>query len=152
LYNIIESERNEVSIDEYLKNIEMTVRNFMEKNSVWDRKELVGGLEDIARKKGTFACVLGGKSTGKSLVLKAFAQNETDKRKVVYVNMRNGYPSITYGVVSALKSNNVDLEDLALKFLKKALSKVKIIDGIEIDFNPFLDVIKTESDPTTILR
>jgi hypothetical protein len=77
LYNIIESERNEVNIDEYLKIIEMAVDKFMEKNSVWDRKELVGGLEDIARKKGTFACLLGGKSTGKSLVLREFYSLKT---------------------------------------------------------------------------
>jgi ABC-type transporter Mla maintaining outer membrane lipid asymmetry ATPase subunit MlaF len=113
LYNIIESERNEVSIDKYLKNIEMTVDKFMEKNSVWDRKELVGGLEDITRKKGTFARVLGGKSTGKSLVLREFSKQEENNKKVIYVNMRSGYESITHGFLSVInKSNNAELKNI----------------------------------------
>jgi hypothetical protein len=103
-------------------------------------------------------------------VLAEFSQKEKDNRKVIYIDMRNGYSSITYGVFSVLKRSNnvdlkdlawkflkkvkinVDLKDLAWKFLKKALSsKVNISNEIEIDFYPFLDVIKTESDPTTIL-
>jgi hypothetical protein len=86
-----------VNIDKYLKNIEMTVDKFMEKNSLWDRKDLVGGLEDIARKKGTFACLLESKSTGKSLVLRESSVQEENNKKVIYVDMRSGYGSITHG-------------------------------------------------------
>jgi hypothetical protein len=86
LYNIIESERNEAKVDKYLKNIEMTVDKFMEKNSLWVRKDLVGGLEDIARKKGTFAVgwlSSWGKSTGKSLVLRESSVQEENNKKVI---------------------------------------------------------------------
>jgi hypothetical protein len=55
LYDIIEKERKEVNIDKYLESIEVTVDKFMENNVVWDRKELLSGLDDIARKKGNFS-------------------------------------------------------------------------------------------------
>jgi hypothetical protein len=36
---------------------------------VWDRDELKGAVQDIIARRGEFFCLLGGKSTGKSLVI-----------------------------------------------------------------------------------
>ena len=106
LYDIIESERKNVNIDKYLENIEeVTIDKFMENNSVWDRKDLFSELDDITRKRGTFACLLGGKSTGKSLVLREFSEQEESNRKVLYVNMRSAYGTITYGFLSVALKN-----------------------------------------------
>ena len=105
LYDIIESERKNVNIDKYLENIEVTIDKFMENNSVWDRKELLSELDDITRKRGIFACLLGGKSTGKSLVLRKFSEQEENNRKVIYVDMRSAYGTITYGFLSVALKN-----------------------------------------------
>eukprot|EP01038_Epipyxis_sp_PR26KG_P016883 gene16883-23156_t len=58
LYDIIDSERKDVNIDNYLENIEVIVDKFMKNDSVWDQKELLSGLDGIARKKDTLACLL----------------------------------------------------------------------------------------------
>ena len=155
LYDIIEREceSDQSRIDEYLENMESNMDAFMEKNTVWDRKELLRGLDDIARKKGNFVCLLGGKSTGKSLVLKEFSLEKKKNSKVFCIDMRSGYPSITYGFLSVIKkSNNAKVIEFLLNLFKSLVAKVKMSQYIEIDFNAFLDIVKTEKDPTSILE
>jgi len=95
LYDIIETEcqSDPVKIKNRLEEIENYMDTFMEKNNVWDRKDLFQGLEDVARKKGNFVCLLGGKSTGKSLVLQKFSMQNKENRKVIYIDMRSDYAS-----------------------------------------------------------
>jgi ABC-type Na+ transport system ATPase subunit NatA len=42
------------------------------KVDVWDRDELKCAIQDITADSGQFVCLLGGKSTGKSLVIRYF--------------------------------------------------------------------------------
>ena len=85
IYNIFveESVRNEL-ID--LKNIKNAANKFINSNKLWDREEPLSFLEDIIESKGQFICVLAGKNTGKSIILRDL---ETRFReKVFIVNMR----------------------------------------------------------------
>jgi hypothetical protein len=156
LFDIIEAEcqSDPVKINNRLEEIENDMDTFMEKNKVWDRKDLIQGLEDVARKKGNFVCLLGGKNTGKSLVLRKFSeQEEVKNRKVIYVNMRTGYVSITYGVLTAInKSNYAKLKGIMLAFAQNIISKLKIAPEIEFDFIIFQDYVKTtEKSPHELL-
>jgi hypothetical protein len=103
LYDIIETEcqSDPQKIDKRLEEIENEMDKFMEQNKVWDRKDLLQGLDDVARKKGNFVCLLGGKSTGKSLVLKEFSTQENKGRSIIYIDMRE-YSSILEGLVDGL--------------------------------------------------
>lgn len=157
LYDIVSQECafNLNNIDEYLESILDKLDIFMGKNKVFDRAELIDGLENASETTGNFVCLLGGKSTGKSLVLKEFAQEEKSNKNVFYVDMRIGYSSITYGFISVIKmSKNARLKELILTLLKTALaSKVKLLgDHFELDFNSFLDLVSKEPDPTIVLE
>ena len=57
------------------------MNQFMKKNKIWDRSELINGLHMATETAGNFACLLGGKSTGKSLVLKDFSLKKKKNRK-----------------------------------------------------------------------
>jgi hypothetical protein len=177
LYDIIEKEcaSDQSRIEEYIRNIFKQMNTFMKANKVWDRAELINGLNMTTETAGNFVCLLGGKSTGKSLVLDEFSRKENGSRNVIYVDMRSGYTSITHGFLSVISKgknrqllmdmithgflsviskgkNRQLLMDMVWALVKKFLApKVKIMDQIEIDFNPFLDVIKTEERPADIL-
>jgi hypothetical protein len=57
---------------------------------VWDRKELISSLNVVTSNHsgGSFCCLLGGKSTGKSIVLK-------NNYSGLHVAIFNGVPGIT---------------------------------------------------------
>ena len=162
LYDIVsqECECDQGKIDKYLENIFVRMNSFMKKNKVWDRAELMNGLNGATEIDGNFVCLLGGKSTGKSLVLKEFAREEKSNNNVIYIDMRSGYPSIVYGFTSVIKkSSNASLQKLAFTVLKTIFStKAKLKDifpntsEIALDFNPLLDLIKEESDPNMVLE
>ena len=156
LYDIIETEcqSDPVKIKNRLEEIENYMDTFMEKNNVWDRKDLFQGLEDVARKKGNFVCLLGGKSTGKSLVLQKFSMQNKENRKVIYIDMRSDYASITHGFLSVInKEDNDDYwKKLILAFLQKSGALKFKLNGSEIDFNAFLGIAKEEKRPNEILE
>jgi len=134
--------------------VETNMDKFMWKNKVWDRKELLHRLDDIARKRGNFACLLGGKSTGKSLVLGELSRNNMMNRKVIYIDMRE-YSGITQGLVDVLsKSNIVQFQNLSKEFVKNvlAIAKLKVSDLVEIDVRALLDILLKDSDPNTALK
>jgi hypothetical protein len=87
-------------------------------------------------------------------VLKEFSLEEKKNRKVIYIDMRAGYISITYGFLSVInESNDKKLLSIAWEFFKKNwLSKVKITDQIDIDLSSILDIVKTEPSPREILK
>lgn len=71
--------------DETLQHILQKADAFMESNQLWNRDELTSALKSIIYSKGIFACVLGGKNTGKSLVLEEMERLED---KVFLVDLR----------------------------------------------------------------
>ena len=156
LYKIVEADCDYDSeeINKYLQRIFENTQVFMNNNTVWDRKDLYSGLDQITEVKGNFACLLGGKSTGKTLVLNEFSTHEKGNRKVIYVNLRNGYSSITDGFVEVInKSKNEVWKEILWAFLKKGLqSKVKVSDEVELDFSSFIDVVRTDKEPIKILK
>ena len=79
------AENKNKDLQNYLYNIENKIDTFVKGNEVWDREDLKSSLDIIYEKKGSFAFLLGGKSTGKSLVLKDFGTRQTN---VILVDMR----------------------------------------------------------------
>ena len=159
LYDIIEAEcqSDEGKIDKRLEEIENEMDKFMEKNKVWDRKDLLRALDDVTRKKGNFVCLLGGKSTGKSLVLEDFSMQKKTKRTIIYVDMRSDYASITYGFLSVIsKGKNTiwkKVYTVLEEFIKNGLaSKLKVTDQFEVGFNSFLKSVETEPRPNELLE
>jgi hypothetical protein len=146
LMSIVRSKPNNTDIDQYLLSKHVTSDRFVKSNEVWDRTQLYQALANITSNKGCFACVLGGKSTGKSLVLESlFGQGEG---KVIYVDMRTGYSSITEGLLSTLSDKEIDeifktLGATALEVISAFISK----PGQTIGLKACIDYLQRESKP-----
>ena len=149
LYEIVKAdcENDEKAIDKYLFDIKDRMKCFMDKNEVFDREDLKRGLNYITEVKGNFACLLGGKSTGKTLVLKEFSRKEVKNRKVIYIDLRDN-PSIFYGFVESIKkSKNKSWIQGLEAFFKRRIQPV-INNDFEINFSSFLDGIRmVEEEP-----
>lgn len=58
-------------------------RTFLKEQKVWNRKQLQGALDDLVKRRGQYVCLLGGKSTGKSLLLSDLARRHKDQVRLV---------------------------------------------------------------------
>ena len=87
IYNVLMEDVDEkaTTVDATLKQIIKKAKSFMQSNKLWNRDEFQRALKDIFIEKGEFVCVLGGKNTGKSLVMK---EMERLKKKVFVVDLR----------------------------------------------------------------
>jgi len=156
LYEIIEKECESDTgrIDERLEEIETVVDSFIAKKDVWDRKDLLQELKVIARKKGRFVCLLGGKSTGKSLVLTNFSkQQEGKNRMVFYIDMRK-YPGIVQGLVDVLSRSNIEIfKNIAKKAFQAiaTISNVKLTDNLILNGKTILDILLKDGNQDSAL-
>jgi len=67
---------NENQTAKYLEHIEIKAADFIrQRDKIWDREELMTTLEKIQRTEGNFVCFLGGKNTGKSLLINHLAKH-----------------------------------------------------------------------------
>ena len=74
----LDAEEKGVSPDDYLASVHKKLLHFCEKREngsreVWDRKQLLEAIRSALATSGQFAMLLGGKSCGKSTVLKSVA-------------------------------------------------------------------------------
>jgi hypothetical protein len=67
--------RGDISTEDYLESMECALEEFQEPGTVHDREAFFQFLKQVYESKGNFFLVLGGKSVGKSLVLRGFALN-----------------------------------------------------------------------------
>lgn len=68
-----------------LSNLSAVAFDWLVKDEVWDREELVASLNYSQGQVGEFACLLGGKSTGKSLIFKTMSAMNSS---MIVLNMR----------------------------------------------------------------
>jgi hypothetical protein len=71
LYDIIGKECNsdQRRMDEYLQLIFEQMEIFMKTNKVWDRSDLINGLDSATETTGNFVCLLGGEEFGVGRIL-----------------------------------------------------------------------------------
>lgn len=135
IYNICwdNAERNVEKLDKNLKNMLQKATVFMESDQLWNRNQLVLGLEDIISKKGNFVCLVGGKSTGKSLVGKKM--KERFQEKVFIANLRDD-PSI----LSCLFK---ELREYHLKYKSTPFGNaiLKTVGGMLLQLSPLKNII-----------
>ena len=111
----------EASVREHLSCAFRKCTAFLDSGRVHDREELRGTLEDVFRRKGQMALLLGGKSVGKSQLLAELARR-TDivgadgaTRAVLYVDARRFSTNLAAGLQAALVGETNELEWSALR-------------------------------------
>jgi hypothetical protein len=89
------------------------------RDEVWDRDELKRGIQNIIADRGKFVCLLGGKSTGKSLVLRYLEKlslEDCSMGTVLVVNLRREGSDILTGLIAVLEERRkfyIDLKSQA---------------------------------------
>jgi hypothetical protein len=71
IYNALRNDvaENATTVDETLEQIVQKAESFIRSNQLWNRDEFQRAIKDIFKRKGVFACALGGNNTGKSLAM-----------------------------------------------------------------------------------
>ena len=117
IYNMLNEDavENMSTVEETLQQIVQKAKCFMRSNKLWNRDKFQRVLKDIVNEEGIFACVLGGKNTGKSFVMEEMERLE---KKVFLVDLRRNSD-----ILSSLVEN---LKERQLRF-KLTDDKVKNI-------------------------
>ena len=127
------------SIDKYLVDITGKIRNYTRSTEVWDRDELKQALKDITEESGMLGCLLGGKSTGKSLAIRDLIRtvNTPLSTQVIYVDLRLRI-DILDGLVRELEilSGKENMVEGFIKRLFAAIeTHIKIDESLSLSVN-----------------
>ena len=116
------SANSTVEVEAYIREISEKATAYMSTDAVWNRDELKDALSSIVDKGiGVFCCLLGGKSTGKSLVLSELMnQTAYTNRSIVLIDLRDK-DDILSGLISSLESSPSQYFEELKKFLFKAV-------------------------------
>lgn len=129
---------DETKLDQYLSDILENKNKFIKKKIVWNRDKLKGSLKGIIDKHqgGTFACLLGGKRTGKSLVLHDLSKNHSENLFVV--NLRKN-PDVIRGILDVLDERHGPRFSDIKRFITSCLTGATATkNGHEIDVSESL--------------
>jgi hypothetical protein len=141
LYDIaaLAAKKENLSTSEYLSKIAKSVKTYMLSDDFHDRESLIDSLREICNEAGKFVCLLGGKSTGKSTLLKKLAKESNGN--VLYIDLRQS------GAIST--GLNIALAEMPRP--KSEIDKIRkeILKAIEITVPWFL---KDEPEIITIRR
>jgi Cdc6-like AAA superfamily ATPase len=91
---------NHSNFESYINFLEGNKRTWMRNNSFFDRELILKSVNSIINNEGQFICLLGGKSTGKTLLWDHLtnAKNNEKHLSVIHLNMR------TFGDADILKA------------------------------------------------
>lgn len=96
-----------ISPEVHLSQIKSSAEKFLREDGVYNREELLGTLHEALSDEGTFTLLLGGKSVGKSMVLRSVNEQYTKADKgpmVVQIDARRTGPDLAVGIVSAIQA------------------------------------------------
>jgi len=110
----------------HLRYIANTSKNFLKSRKFWNRVEILDKLNEIVSDNGIFACLLGGKSTGKTFLLKQLKDNKD--HRVIFVDLREN-SDLFDALVTALEL--VDRPSLMILLQKHILSNIDITPQIK---------------------
>lgn len=119
-------EGNEESIEDYFKRININAVKFIMEDELYDCEEIFSYLLDILESKGNFVCVLGGKSTGKSLMFRHL-EKKANCFSIVKVDMR--YYSEKRNILDALLRTLSKLKTFKMKFIDSLKVAITIAVG-----------------------
>ena len=104
---LAEAHGNATELKNNLTKIIEKAKIFMaNRDEVWDREELKGALLQTIEDIGNFICLLGGKSTGKTLVIKFLEKRileESGMDSLIFVDLREEGDDILKALLEVLK-------------------------------------------------
>lgn len=120
-------------LNDDLKRMAAKAGSYIKSGALWNRDELKSCLHNIVSDEGRFVCLLAGKSTGKSLVLKKLQEESPDK--VFVINLRLN-PNILTGLVKTLRDRQQwDMQEKAKEIL------VRVVTSFAMQSNPLVSLV-----------
>ena len=160
------AQRN-VSVQEYVEDIKIHIRRFAVSDKVYDRKRLLKALDDAFSEPGQFSLLLGGKSVGKSLVLRYLQKRYNNegqvdvnnvKRLVLYVDARGSPGDLKTCLANAYtslplqqKTGKLDQTDWYVNIVSGGVDGVMLLIG-GITASPFVDKATGDSIGAVVKR
>ena len=123
-----------MTIEDYLVDVTRKVDDFTTSTEVWDRTEFKQALNDITKGRGVLGCVLGGHSTGKSLVFRDLVSsiNTATSSQVIYVDL-----SLHINILDGLLW---ELEGLRGKVIKDYVETLLDVKGPEYKIDKYSSI------------
>ena len=113
------------NIEDYLNNIKLKAKSFIMKKEVYDREEILLNLRAITRDSGNFVCLLGGKSTGKSLIFRHFEDPRNHEKHLSLVNINMRSHAEKRNILEALLEYLADTKThKSIEIIKTAIEKL----------------------------
>jgi hypothetical protein len=103
-----ETGKHTTPLDKSLKKIDLKASDWIAKDNMWDREELMSTLNTLASDTGQFVCLLGGKSTGKTLALNTLSKTQNSVIRIDGRMLTGG--SIIESVIAEVVANNLTLQ------------------------------------------
>jgi Cdc6-like AAA superfamily ATPase len=93
-----------------LSSLKRNVVDWMNRKEFYDRELIVASVRDTISLNGRFICLLGGKSTGKTLLIKYLSQPQHNfkHRCVINLNMRETQGDILKALLSSLLNTRTE--------------------------------------------
>ena len=114
--NVQECEKN-------IANIVENARKFRaSKEVVWDREELQATLNEVITDEGRFVCFLGGKSTGKSLILEKLQMDNKDSVFLLDLRRSSDISLVLQTVLEERRKILTEDENLLLNSVKEGIA------------------------------
>lgn len=160
---VLDSNSLGISIDEYTSRITQNSSTFISSKTLYDRQKLKSDLQLHIKSRGSFVCLLGGKFTGKSFLMKQLAQEE---KNVFLVDLRV-HKDILTGIKSEILSRSIgarsnelmatSIFDAIFSFVKIRLDSKKSTDNLRSQ-NPDItmdtlirELVATTKGPPTFI-
>jgi hypothetical protein len=135
LYNAVTKESKN-NLTEIIQKADAFMRN---QDEIWDRDDLKDSLESVVAQDNQFVCLLGGKSTGKTLVIRNF--EKTRMGTVFVVNLRRD-SDILKGLLKVLEDRVTRVDFLNTEGTIKTAGKLGAIAaeiaGKKVEYERFV--------------
>ena len=139
-------------VGNYLDAIKVTASSFIMKDEVFDREEILSQFRSLIRERGNFVCLLGGKSTGKSLIFQHLQNsNFSEKNESVFIIDMRLYGVKRDMLESLLKSLSQTKTVRAKEFIKKVVTEA-IVPFVSSSISPYVGEELTAKSIASIME
>lgn len=108
----------------YLADVYQTAQDFIHSETIANRKHLLFTLNSLTTTSGQYWCLLGGKGSGKSALLREFERKNCEK--VFRIDMRQ-HKDILSGLIASLQSQYQYQEKSLLSWLTSLLQGFRVM-------------------------
>ena len=126
-----DASKENLSVKDYLKRCADNAKGYIYSEDVYDREETKNFLKFATSNKGSFMCFLGGKSVGKSLLLRDLQKEAKSRNQRVFIiNARSSGSNLEEGMFKAISDTLTERES---KTWIRLVSRFRVASAVTTD-------------------